>query len=103
MGLTKPLIYGLLLGLLAMLITGCGSISTSNKDLSAQEAAKIIYQDLAYHQVSVEKVNVTKLSFQDSNTAKADVTYTTKEGKNMTQLVNLIKKDGRWVIIEHEH
>ncbi len=103
MVLKKTLVYGLLLGFLAMLITGCSSISTTNKDLSAQEAAKIIYQDLTYHQIPVEKVEVTKLTFQDSKTAKAEVTYTTKEGKNITHLVNLSKSDGRWIIIDHEH
>jgi hypothetical protein len=99
--LTLTLMFVLSIGL----VVGCAqSVPTvANKDLTASQAAEIIYHDLSHHGVSVGKVSVTNLTFSDRNTAVAAVTYVTAEGKNVTQKVTLQKISGQWVIPDHQH
>lgn len=99
LGLT--LIITLSLGIM----TGCAETApaSAKSDLTANQAAEIIYHDLSYHGVSVGKVSVTELSFSDRNTAQANVSYVTAEGKNLTQKVTFKKVSGEWVIPDHQH
>ena len=87
------------------LLVGCGQTTpaSAKSDLTANQAAEIIFHDLSYHGISVGKVSVTNLSFSDKNNAVAAVTYVTAEGKNVTQKVTLKKISGQWEIPDHEH
>lgn len=95
----------LLLALALGLLVGCNQTTPASAkyDLTANQAAEIIFHDLSYHGVSVGKVDVSNLSFSDKNTAVASVTYTTAEGKSLTQMVPLKKVNGLWEIPDHKH
>lgn len=99
--LCLTLIFVLALGL----IVGCGqaALTSAKSDLTANQAAELIYHDLTYHGIGVGKVSVTHLTFSDRNTAVADVTYLTAEGKNLSQKVPLKKISGEWEIPDHQH
>lgn len=87
------------------LLVGCGqTVLTSTKsDLTANQTAELVYNDLTYHGISVGKVSVTNLTFSDRTTATADVTYANAEGKNSSQKVTLKKVNGLWEIQGHGH
>lgn len=99
--LSLTLIFILAFGFLV----GCGqaAVTTAKSDLTANQAAELIYHDLTYHGIGVGKVSVTNLTFSDRNTAVADVTYVTAEGKNLSQKVPLKKISGQWEIPDHQH
>lgn len=91
--------------LVFVLLTGCSqtALTSAKGDLTANQAAEIIYQDLTYHGVSVGKVSVSNLTFTDRDSGEATVTYVTAEGKNMSQIVPLKKVNGQWEILDHHH
>lgn len=99
LGLT--LIFVFALGLLV----GCGQTTptSAKSDLTANQAAELIYYDLTYHGIGVGKVSVTNLTFSDRNNAVVDVTYVTAEGKNLSQKVTFKKISGQWEIPNHQH
>lgn len=99
--LSLTLILVLALGLLV----GCGqaTLTSAKSDLTANQAAELIYHDLTYHGIAVGKVSVTNLTFSDRNTAVADVAYVTSEGNNLSQKVGLKKISGQWEIQDHQH
>lgn len=101
----RTLSLSLILTLVLGLLIGCGQTTpaTAKSDLTANQAAEIIFHDLSYHGISVGKVSVTNLSFSDRNTAVAAVTYITAEGKNVTQMVTLKKLNEQWKIPDHDH
>jgi hypothetical protein len=91
--------------MLTLALLGCGQIAPASAkgDLTANQAAEIIYHDLNYHGTSVGKVSVTSLRFSDRNSAIAEVTYVTAEGKSLTQNVAMKKISGQWGIPDHQH
>ena len=91
--------------LLVFFVAGCGKATptTANSDLKPNQAAELVYHDLTYHGVGVDKVDVTGCVFKDSKTALVDVTYQTVDGKSISQKVTIIKKNGKWLIEEHDH
>lgn len=99
--LSLSLIFVLALGLMV----GCGqtALTSAKSDLTANQAAELIYHDLTYHGIGVGKVSVTNLTFSDRTTAMADVSYVTSEGKNLSQKVALKKISGQWEIPDHLH
>ena len=91
--------------LLAFFIVGCraSSPTSSPTDLSPSQAAEIIYNDLSFHGIRVDKVTVASCVFKDRNTALVEATYTTQDGKNFSQKVTLVKENGKWLIEDHSH
>ncbi|MEL1135943.1 DUF4878 domain-containing protein [Desulfitobacterium sp. THU1] len=90
---------------LTMLLVGCGTTTptTAKSDLNPDQAAKLIYQDLTFHGVNVEKVNVSSCVFKDRNTAVIDATYTTVDGRNISQNMTMVKANDQWQILDHDH
>ncbi|AGA69400.1 hypothetical protein Desdi_1952 [Desulfitobacterium dichloroeliminans LMG P-21439] len=95
----------LLMLFLALLMVGCGAatLTTAKSELTPNQAAELIYHDLTFHGVGVEKVNVTSCVFKDRNTTVVDATYTTEDGKNISQKVTLVRENGQWLIPDHDH
>jgi len=95
----------LIFALASGLLVGCSqtALTSAKSDLTANQAAELIYNDLTYHGNGIGKVSVTNLTFSDRTTAMADVTYVTAEGKNSTQKVTLKKMNGQWEIQGHQH
>ena len=88
------------------LVTGCSQTASTNTitgDLTANQAAQIVYEDLSFHGVSVEKVNVTDLSFTSPNNAYAKVTYVKADGKTENQMISFTKVNDQWQIPDHHH
>lgn len=102
---TKMLARAGLVLVMGFLLAGCGAASsdTASGDLTPKQAAELVYHDLAFHNVGVEKVTVTQCLFEDANTAVVDVTYSTQDGKNISQKATLIKLNGQWQIDGHDH
>ncbi len=96
---------GLIFLLTIGLLMGCGqtTLTSTKSDLTANQAAELVYNDLTYHGIGIGKVSVTNLTFSDRTTATADVTYATADGKNSSQKVTLKKVTGLWEIQGHEH
>lgn len=103
--LRNILSVALILLLTIGLLLGCGqtSLTSTKSDLTANQAAELVYNDLTYHGIGIGKVSVTNLTFSDPTTATADVTYATADGKNSSQKVTLKKVNGLWEILGHEH
>ncbi|EHL04802.1 hypothetical protein HMPREF0322_04583 [Desulfitobacterium hafniense DP7] len=101
----KMLTWAGLMLVMGFLLAGCGATppATASGDLTPKQAAELIYHDLVFHNVGVEKVTVTQCLFEDANTAVVDVTYSTVDGKNISQKATLVKLNGQWQIDGHEH
>ncbi|ACL20859.1 DUF4878 domain-containing protein [Desulfitobacterium hafniense] len=101
----KMLTWAGLMLVMGFLLAGCGATppATASGDLTPKQAAELIYHDLVFHDVGVEKVTVTQCLFEDINTAVVDVTYSTHDGKNISQKATLIKLNGQWQIDGHDH
>lgn len=91
--------------LLVFFIVGCRATTptTAQSDLTPNQAAELIYHDLTFHGISVDKVNVTSCVFKDRNTAIVEVTYLTVDRKNISQKATLVKENGQWLIEDHSH
>ncbi|AFM00633.1 MULTISPECIES: DUF4878 domain-containing protein [Desulfitobacterium] len=90
---------------MGFLIAGCGATTptAAQSDLTPNQAAELVYHDLSFHNIGVEKVNVTQCTFKDARTAVVAVTYLTLDGRNISQNVTLIKLNGQWQIDGHDH
>ncbi|SHN55830.1 DUF4878 domain-containing protein [Desulfitobacterium chlororespirans] len=101
----KMLTWAGLMLVMGFLLAGCGATppATASGDLTPKQAAELVYHDLVFHDVGVEKVTVTQCLFEDINTAVVDVTYSTNDGKNISQKATLIKLNGQWQIDGHDH
>lgn len=90
---------------LVFFIVGCRETAptTAKSDLTPNKAAELIYHDLTFHGIGVDKVNVTSCIFTDLNTAVVEVTYLTVDGRNVSQKVPIVKENGQWLIEDHSH
>lgn len=96
----------LILMMIFGLLGGCAQSepTSAQGDLTANQAAEIIYNDLTYHGISVQKINVSSLTFTDSNTAEALTAIITADGNTANQKVILKKAaSGQWGISDHQH
>lgn len=91
--------------LLTLLMNGCGATkpTAAKNNLTPNQAAELVYQDLTYHGVRVVKVDITNMAFKDSNTALLDASFLTADGRNIQEKITLIKENEKWSILDHDH
>lgn len=90
---------------MTLLITSCGATkpTTAKNNLTPNQAAELVYRDLAYHGVRVVKVDITNMAFKDSNTALVDASFLTADGRIIPEKITLIKESGKWSVLDHDH